>query len=547
MQKGLWVGAGLLLLILIVVFSFNNSGEQNITGELARNIEGESLDTTLKAMGGNNTNATFDSTPPTLTITSSGVDSVANAGWVKFEAIEDKTFPTVRIYGPIEYTGAIRDYLQCSSLICIGNLDFAYSSTLDPKGDNYKVEAINGNGLSVVKEVTLRFANEGSNQTNTTCTNECDAGLMCSNSYLRYCGNYDADICLEWSESAFCQYGCGSSGCASVPNNQTTCTSSTCSNLGKQCGNWNNGTCSGSIFCGNCQSGYNCNSNGQCAINNQTNNDTTAPNLGVSPGISTPLGVAYLFVSAGDDQGMDFVQVVGPIESTSLARDKEYCSSNNCLVNLSFSYDPTYDNGGNNYKVYAYNKAGLSSGLVVSIAFKDETQTNQTCVSNVSQVCADKNCGAVFDQTCWQWVSCGTCSSGYTCVNNQCIVETNQTCTPEPLAETCYGLKCGSKINNCGQNVVCGTCSTGQFCDAAGICNSFTCTDSDGGKNYNVAGTVLFNGLQKYTDYCNSTRILNEYSCTDRNMMDFNAYACPYGCENTANGGKCKAAPSIRK
>ncbi len=445
MQKGLWVGAGLLLLILIVVFLFNNTSEQNITGELARNLEGEEVGVGI--MGGNTVGCT--DTDGGLNYNVKGTTSWSSVNGTLYSQNDSCSF-----------TGQLLEW---------------YCSSNTSRGEHSYVT--------------------------------CPSGYKC-----------DDGACV-----------------VSPTTNQTTCISSTCSSLGKQCGNWNNGTCSGSIFCGNCQSGYNCNANGQCVINNQTNNDTTAPNLGVSPGISTPLGVAYLLVSADDSQGMDFVQVVGPIESTTLVRDKEYCSSNNCLINLSFSYDPSYDRSGNNYKVYAYNKAGLSSGIVVSITFKDELNqtTNQTCVSNVSQVCANKNCGAVFDQTCWQWVSCGTCSSGYNCVNNLCVVETNQTCIPN-----CEGKTCGS--DGCGG--VCGTCQTGQFCEA-GSCKSFSCTDSDGGKNYNVAGTVLFNG-QNYTDFCNSTRILNEYSCAQSGMMDFNSYACPYGCEKTASGGKCKAAPS---
>ena len=77
-------------------------------------------------------------------------------------------------------------------------------------------------------------------------------------------------------------------------------------------------------------------------------------------------------------------------------------------------------------------------------------------------------------------------------------------CVPD-----CAGKTCGS--DGCGG--VCGICSQGQFCDSDGTCESFTCTDSDGGKNYNVLGTVSFSGLN-YTDYCNTTIILNEYSCT---------------------------------
>ena len=44
----------------------------------------------------------------------------------------------------------------------------------------------------------------------------------------------------------------------------TVCASKTCSDLGKECGNWDNG-CSGTAFCGSCLEGENC-IDGQCAV-----------------------------------------------------------------------------------------------------------------------------------------------------------------------------------------------------------------------------------------------------------------------------------------
>jgi hypothetical protein len=42
-----------------------------------------------------------------------------------------------------------------------------------------------------------------------TCTNECSYSgqKFCDGNYLKTCGNYDADSCLEWS-SSYCSYGC---------------------------------------------------------------------------------------------------------------------------------------------------------------------------------------------------------------------------------------------------------------------------------------------------------------------------------------------------
>lgn len=59
------------------------------------------------------------------------------------------------------------------------------------------------------------------NDTNiTTCTNECSytGQRSCSGNYIRLCGNYDTDSCLEWTYSTYCSAGCLNGYC----NNQTT-------------------------------------------------------------------------------------------------------------------------------------------------------------------------------------------------------------------------------------------------------------------------------------------------------------------------------------
>ncbi|OGI12261.1 hypothetical protein A3K64_02960 [Candidatus Micrarchaeota archaeon RBG_16_36_9] len=45
---------------------------------------------------------------------------------------------------------------------------------------------------------------------------------------------------------------------------QSTCTPQTCQQLGYNCGSWSDG-CSGTINCGSCSAGLNCNTNGQCS------------------------------------------------------------------------------------------------------------------------------------------------------------------------------------------------------------------------------------------------------------------------------------------
>ena len=86
------------------------------------------------------------------------------------------------------------------------------------------------------------------------------------------------------------------------------------------------------------------------------------------------------------------------------------------------------------------------------------------------------------------------CYSNYVLEENYCKNSTS----PGFVFYTCP--------NGCFNNICLGVASTNQ-----------TCTDSDGGLNYNVQGTVNDTNNQYYpdTDYCSSTKLLQEFSCVN--------------------------------
>lgn len=94
----------------------------------------------------------------------------------------------------------------------------------------------------------------------------------------------------------------------------------------------------------------------------------------------------------------------------------------------------------------------------------------------------------------------------YGCSNGRC-----NTCTPN-----CAGKQCGD--NGCGGS--CGTCYPGQICTGNVCVNQTTptCSDTDGGRNFLVRGTVsgiLQTGLPyNLTDYCTSGTHILEYLCS---------------------------------
>ena len=67
------------------------------------------------------------------------------------------------------------------------------------------------------------------------------------------------------------------------------------------------------------------------------------------------------------------------------------------------------------------------------------------------------------------------------------------------------------------------------------------CTDSDGGKNYSVKGTVIDIYGRRHMDNCFG-KYLKEFYCTKYGSANFTYYYCPNGCSN----GTCKSVIKIR-
>jgi hypothetical protein len=134
--------------------------------------------------------------------------------------------------------------------------------------------------------------------------------------------------------------------------------------------------------------------------------------------------------------------------------------------------------------VYMFNKSSsdptrISSGRVASSYNYDSLLMNYSLPSSCTPSCTGKSCG---DNGCGG--SCGTCSSGQTCVSGSCVTG----CTP-----SCTGKSCGD--NGCGGS--CGTCTSGQTC-VAGVC---TCSASWAARNTTCNATT--STLTTY--YINST------------------------------------------
>ncbi len=140
--------------------------------------------------------------------------------------------------------------------------------------------------------------------------------------------------------------------------------------------------------------------------------------------------------------------------------------------------------------------------------------------------------GSQCSTNCWvngvppYWRGCRG-SGAHVCIDHPNVTDQyfidHPNCIKNP---TCAGL-----FYNCN-GIVCpqptSTTATG------------TCTDSDGGLNYNVKGNLNFNNLEFYSDFCNNNGQLNETYCVNNAAYSSLLYNCPYGCSN----GACLPAPT---
>lgn len=104
------------------------------------------------------------------------------------------------------------------------------------------------------------------------------------------------------------------------------------------------------------------------------------------------------------------------------------------------------------------------------------------------------------------------------------------------------GADCSAANPSCVVSINADKSATAVFKKAA----VSTCTDSDGGLNYEKAGTIYgsrADGAQyQYNDFCsdNNTTQLFEGSCKGDFPNDLQRYECPYGCSE----GACNPAPT---
>ena len=163
-----------------------------------------------------------------------------------------------------------------------------------------------------------------------------------------------------------------------------------------------------------------------------------------------------------------------------------------------------------------------------------ETCSNNECVCVPD--CSGKECG---DDGCGG--SCGSCDSELFCSNGQCVEDCSPDCSDKecgddgcggscgscPSGETCsnnecvcapitcksLGVFCGSHDNGCGGTLNCGSCSPGQVC-TNGLC---VCTPDCSGKECGSDGCGGSCGSCSSGLFCLSNVCVSELLCESDN------------------------------
>jgi hypothetical protein len=330
------------------------------------------------------------------------------------------------------------------------------------------------------------------------------------------------------------------------------CVPTTCSDLNKNCGTVSDG-CGGTLNCGTCSTGYTCNATGQCVVTtiyyqdfegnfpptgwktggdaNWNKNISYTVNGSACAASGGPLGnnnkswINYTNTFSNDGYVSFYWNVSSEQNWDYLCfcQDKE-CGASGCTCANSsygggsadakitgsgsawrFGFVNKSVNAGNHFFTWCYVTdagalSGKNMGIIDNVTFFPNSYT--PCTPNCAgRVCGSDGCGG----------SCGTCSTGYTCLDGICTCFTesdstfcsrlgkncgsvtandncgitrtvsscgtctfgtcqNNVCTCIPT--TCSNLNrdCGIVSDGCGGTLNCGTCSTGYTCQVNGTC-----------------------------------------------------------------------------
>lgn len=183
----------------------------------------------------------------------------------------------------------------------------------------------------------------------------------------------------------------------------------------------------------------------------------------------------------------------------------------------------------------------------------------QQCGNEVNQVCGEDN--VTYQNPCLAMQAgvqtayggpCGrdqTLATCYDSDNGKNLLEQGTTqmrgagASATTYTDSCIGTS-GVQEYYCENNQIkpeSMTCPEGTICES-GTCTDIVCSDTDGGYNNYVKGTVA-KGSETHTDSCNGTSNVVEYACGTSNQITSASMRCGSG--EACSDGACVMAPTV--
>jgi len=361
-------------------------------------------------------------------------------------------------------------------------------------------------------------------------------GGSCGTCVTGTCDKAGQCVCTPHCEGKFCgDNGCGGSCGTCVPgltcyNGQCICIPKTCSDLGKQCGSWDNG-CGNTINCGNCPLGQTC-QNGQCInlafcgnnvidVGEQCELPNTNNNAYCSQTTTTclgnKLGIRDLYGNCNNNCGCGY-------------DDFSYsCVKNQCGAQCSNNADC---NDGNANTADSCLNDCTCQHISIMFCGNGIIDLGEQCEFN-SQ-CGSNSCQLTFSDYC----------------NNKKLVEYN---TNKILDSTTISNSCQNTCNSCACSNCqpqCNTPSTNEYC-VKNICSAQCSNNSDCNDNNSLTVDSCNNCMCEHvTKICARDSIWgnnissNEYYCaSDRTYYRCNESGNNYDHINQCESAHCSASP----
>ncbi|MBN2496246.1 MAG: hypothetical protein JXR96_16760 [Deltaproteobacteria bacterium] len=254
-------------------------------------------------------------------------------------------------------------------------------------------------------------------QCEAVCVPDCE-GRCCGSDN---CGGICPDRCAETGQEC----NLGTCLCEGV------CQPRSCADLGRACGDWPDG-CGGTVHCGGCPTGQECNADGQCEA-------VCVPDCD------------------GRCCGSD---ACGGICPDDCGETGQVCNTGTCLCEG--ACDPeSCDDLGKDCGDWPDGCGGTAhcGGCPTGQECNAQGQCEDICEPDCDgRCCGADGCGGTCPDLCGQ--------SGQVCNTGTCTCE--EPCTPLTCAE--LGRECGDWPDGCDGTAHCGNCPTGQECTPTGMC-----------------------------------------------------------------------------